>query len=132
MTITEALRALPPVRVAVPIQFPTGGGAGQRAAARRHLRGIALIRDAASLEAPLPLELDEVSATGAFVLSDLLLPVGAMVEMTFHTDDHNSGVTAFGRVVRVEERFGRAGFGIQFDRMRSESRAQLRAFTQWN
>jgi len=129
MTTTELLRILPFVRVAEPIRFPSGTGAGQRSSARRHLRASARVRDAAGDDGPLPLEVDEVSATGAFVLSDLLLPVGATIEIAFNLPRCEVDVVATGRVVRVEERGGRPGMGIHFDRMAGVARASLRAYT---
>lgn len=131
MTTEELLLNLPYVRVAEPIRFPPGTGAGQRGTPRRPLRADARVRDAAGDETALPLEVDEVSATGAFVLSDLLLPVGAPVEIAFSLPHCDEDVVAAGTVVRVEERRGRAGMGIQFDRMPGAARANLRAFTLW-
>ncbi|MCK6572430.1 PilZ domain-containing protein [Myxococcota bacterium] len=131
MTTTELLRNLPFVRVAEPVRFPPGTGAGQRTSPRRLLRADARVRDAAGEDGPLPLEVDEVSATGAFVLSDLLLPVGATVEIAFNLPLCDDDVVATGRVVRVEERGGRPGMGIHFDRMAGGARASLRAYTTW-
>lgn len=136
MTTLELLRSLPFVRVAEPVRFPPGTGAGQRTAPRRILRGDARVRDAAGDDTALPLEVDEVSATGAFVLADLLLPVGSPVEIAFtlprSPEATNDGdVVAQGRVVRVEERGGRTGMGIHFDRMPAAARAHLRAYTLW-
>ncbi len=131
MTTEELLRNLPFVRVAEPIRFPPGTGAGQRTAPRRPLRADARVREAAGDDAALPLELDEVSATGAFVLTDLLLPVGSPVEIAFALPRTEDDIVAHGRVIRVEERGGRAGMGIEFNRMAPEARATLRAYTLW-
>ena len=136
MTTLELLRSLPFVRVAEPIRYPAGTGAGQRTAPRRVLRADARVRDAASDDAALPLEVDEVSATGAFVVTDLLLPVGSPVEIAFTLPNPPAGqvdsdVVAQGRVVRVEERGGRSGMGVHFDRMPAAARAHLRAYTLW-
>lgn len=131
MTTTELLRNLPFVRVAEPIRFPLGTGAGQRTNPRRMLRADAQVRDAAGEDTALPLEVDEVSATGAFVLSDLLLPVGSPVEIAFTLPQTVQELVAHGRVVRVEERGGRSGMGIHFERMTGDARASLRAYTLW-
>lgn len=131
MTTAELLRNLPFVRVAEPIRFPPGTGAGQRKTPRRILKADARVRDAAGDDSALPLEVDEVSATGAFVLSDLLLPVGSPVEIAFALPQGEHDVVAQGRVVRVEERGGRSGMGIQFERMAGPARASLRAYTLW-
>ena len=131
MTTADLLRNLPFVRVAEPIRFPPGTGAGQRSAPRRVLRADARVRDAAGDDNALPLEVDEVSATGAFVLADLLLPVGSAVEIAFCLPLADDDIVAQGRVVRVEERAGRAGMGIHFDRMPPGARATLRAYTLW-
>lgn len=131
MTTEELLLNLPFVRVAEPIRFPPGTGAGQRGTPRRLLRADARVRDAAGDDRALPLEVDEVSATGAFVLSDLLLPVGSPVEVAFSLPHCDHDVVAAGRVVRVEERGGRTGMGIQFERMAGGARASLRAYTLW-
>ena len=139
LTTEELLRNLPFVRVAEPIRFPPGTGAGQRTAPRRPLRAEAKVREAGNEDAALPLEVDEVSATGAFVLTDLLLPVGSPVEIAFtlprhaaHAETDDAGdIVAHGRVIRVEERGGRSGMGIEFLRMPAEARATLRAYTVW-
>ena len=128
----ELLRHLPFVRVAEPIRFPAGTGAGNRTAQRRVLITDVELSDTDDVEEPLPLELNEVSATGAFVASDLLLPVGAPVDLTFILPTGDRRITVRGRVVRVEERGLRPGMGIEFDRMDADDRANLRAYTLWN
>lgn len=119
------------VRVARPLRFPAGNGAGQRGADRRTLTAVADVREAGTDDAPLPLHLSEVSATGAFVASDLLLPVGAALELSFGLPDA-SRVEALARVVRVQHRGGRPGMGIVFDRVPANARAALRRYTAWN
>lgn len=131
METAELLRHLPFVRVAEPIRFPPGSGAGQRTAPRRALRAEALVRNPESSDSSVPFDLDEVSATGAFVMTDLLLPVGAQVEVTFALPRESASITACGRVVRVEERGGRPGIGLEFERMAADARTKLRAYTHW-
>lgn len=131
MAAQEQQSSFPFVRIAQPLRFPPGTGAGQRGASRRDLAAYVHVREAGTDDAPLPLELAEVSATGAFVASDLLLPVGAKLELTFEMPE-TAPISAFGRVVRVQERGGRHGMGIQFERMPPEARATLRQFTAWS
>ncbi len=122
----------PFVRVAHPLKFPRGGGAGQRSADRRDVTVLAEIRELGADDAPLPLELSEVSATGAFVASDLLLPVGARVAVRFGITGLGEAIETEGRVVRVQHRGGQPGMGLIFERMHADARARLRAFTAWN
>jgi hypothetical protein len=121
----------PFVRVARPLRFPTGTGAGQRGAARRDVAAFVHVREAGTEDTPLPLEVAEVSATGTFVASDLLLPVGAALELIFEMPDA-APIAVVGRVVRVQERGGRHGMGIRFEHMHPEARASLREFTSWS
>jgi hypothetical protein len=120
----------PVVRVAEPVRFPAGRGAGNRHADRRGLAALALVRDRAEDGAALPLELSCVSATGAFIASDLLLPIGAEVELEFDLTE-SERISACGRVVRVEDRGRRPGMGVLFERMAPEARARLRQYTHW-
>lgn len=124
-------RSLPFVRVAKPLRFPSGDGAGQRRAPRRTLDAIAWVREPGVEEEPLPLDFAEISATGAFIATDLLLPVGQRLEARFDLPDGRTVVTE-GQIVRVQYRNGRAGMGFAFERMAAEDRAELRAFTAWS
>ena len=117
------------VRVARPLRFPPGSSAGQRASERRDLRAVAEIRESGTEDAPLPLELSEVSATGAFIASDLLLPVGSAVEVKFTLPDGKSQIEGLGRITRVQDRKGRPGMGLLFERMSPGDRRVLREFT---
>ena len=71
-------------------------------------------------------------STGAFVASDLLLPVGAAVELTFTIPGLGDPVRAEGRIVRVQYRGTQPGMGVLFERMTPDDRARLRTFTAWN
>jgi len=125
-------KRLPFVRVAEPVRFPAGTGAGNRAAPRRPLGSDGAVREVGARSMALPLEIAEVSATGAFIHSDLLLPVGTEVEMTFTLPDGVDQVTAHGRIIRVHENGRRPGMGVSFERVAPEARASLRAYTYWN
>lgn len=129
--LESMLRRLPFVRVAEPVRFPAGSGAGSRAAPRRPVEAGVEVREADSDAEPLPLELAEISATGAFVRSDLLLPIGSAIEVSFRLDDEAPAIRARGRVVRVDERPDGAGMGIEFERMPGPARATLRQYTHW-
>ncbi len=128
----ELLQRLPYVRVAEPVRFPSGTGAGQRTATRRALNVHALVRELRADQDALPLELDEVSATGAFVCTPLLLPVGAAVEVSFTLPTLAGSISAPARVVRVEESADRPGYAIEFERMAPTARAHLRSYTRWH
>jgi uncharacterized protein (TIGR02266 family) len=128
----DILRHLPFVRVAQPVRFPAGTGAGNRAAPRREIAADVELREAGREDEALPLHLCEVSATGAFVRSELLLPVGAPVELCFRLADRRDLIRAEGRVVRVEDDGQAPGMGIQFERMAPDARATLRAYTLWS
>ncbi len=130
--MAQPIASMPHVRVARPIRFPSGRGAGQRSAERRGLAATASVREAGTADVPLPLAIIEVSATGAFVQSDLLLPVGAQLELQFDIPGRSDSLAAEGRVVRVEDRGNKPGMGIIFDKMSGDARAHLREFTAWN
>ncbi len=132
MAPMDILRHLPFIRVAQPVRFPAGTGAGNRAAPRRELAADVELREANGVDEALPLRLCEVSATGAFVRSELLLPVGAPVEMSFRLADRRDLIRAEGRVVRVDDDGEAPGMGIQFERMAPEARATLREYTLWS
>ena len=131
-SLQDLLQRLPFVRVAEPVRFPPGSGAGQRSAPRRALHVHALVRELQGEHDALPLELDEVSATGAFVCTPLLLPVGAAVEVSFTLPTLSGSISAPARVVRVEEAGDRPGYAVEFDRMAPVARAHLRAYTRWH
>ncbi len=122
----------PLTRVAHPVRFPAGTGAGQRHADRRDVVVTAHVRELGAEDDALPLELAEISATGAFVASDLLLPVGAAVELTFTIPGLGDSVRAEGRIVRVQHRGTQPGMGVLFERMTPDDRARLRTFTAWS
>lgn|GEM_PF-3431267 len=128
----DLLQRLPYIRVAEPVRFPPGTGAGQRTATRRALNVHALVRELRADQDALPLELDEVSATGAFVCTSLLLPVGAAVEVSFALPTLAGSISAPARVVRVEASGDRPGYAIEFERMAPTARAHLRSYTRWH
>jgi hypothetical protein len=128
----DILRHLPFVRVAQPVRFPAGTGAGNRQAPRRELVTDVELREAGREDEALPLRLCEVSATGAFVRSELLLPVGSAVELSFRLVQTRELIRAEGRVVRVEDDGEAPGMGIQFERMAPDARATLREYTLWS
>lgn len=128
----DLLQRLPYVRVAEPVRFPAGTGAGQRAATRRAVNVHALVRELRADQDALPLELDEVSATGAFVCTPLLLPVGAAVEVSFTLPTLAGSISAPARVVRVEESGDWPGYAVEFERMAPAARAHLRSYTRWH
>ena len=132
----RALARVPITRVARPVRFPIVGGAGQRAARRRPLRGTIHLREAGTVDFPLPLEVDEISATGAFILSDLLLPVGTELDLLFELPETATttagSVQASAEVVRVDQDTVRPGMGVIFRQVPPAARAALRAYTSWN
>ena len=99
-----------------------------RSAERRRLEVTAQIRERGAGGLPLPLDLLEVSESGAFIDSDLLLPVGLELDLRFDIPGGHS-VAAGGRVVRVDDQRGSAGMGLQFDQLSKVDRAILRRFT---
>ena len=99
-----------------------------RSATRRALAVTAQIRERGTGGLPLPLDLREVSESGAFIDSDLLLPVGLELELQFDIPGGYQ-VAAGGRIVRVNDQRGSAGMGLQFDRLSQIDRAILRQFT---
>lgn len=127
----DSSQSLPFVRVAKPLRFPMGDGAGQRRAPRRALAAQALVKEPGIQEEALPLDFSEISATGAFIATDLLLPVGQRLEARFDLPDGGPVVTQ-GQIVRVQYRNGRAGMGFAFEKMSPEDRARLRQFTEWS
>ncbi len=100
---------------------------GHRQAARRALAVTAEVRTRGSEELPLPLDLAEVSETGAFITSDLLLPVGLELDVAFPLPGGQPVRTA-GRIVRVDDQRGTAGMGLRFDGLAATDRARLQAF----
>lgn len=122
---------LPFVRVAKPLRFPKGDGAGQRRAPRREVEAEALVKEPDIDEEEMPLQFSQVSATGAFISSDLLLPVGQRLDVRFAIPGRAGPVEAQGQIVRVQYRNGRAGMGFVFERMSADDRASLREFTDW-
>lgn len=112
-------------------RFSGHSGAGQRTAERRELDRTVHIREAGTGDSPLPLPLSQVSASGAFVESNLLLPIGAQLEVTFDLPGYAHAVSADARVVRVEDGGKHPGMGIVFDRMPPRARAHLRDIGAW-
>lgn len=99
----------------------------QRSAARRRLDVTAEIRERGAGGLPLPLDLREVSEHGAFIDSDLLLPVGLIVDLRFAIPG-GERLDVGGEVVRVDDRRGTAGMGLRFDRVNAVDRAILRQY----
>ncbi len=112
-------------------RFAGHSRAGQRTSERRELDRIVHIREAGTGDAPLPLALSQVSASGAFVESTLLLPIGAQLEVTFDLPGYQHPVSADARVVRVQDGGLHPGMGIVFDRMPPRARAHLRDISAW-
>ncbi len=98
----------------------------QRSTDRRRVLGQVDLRESGEGGDPLTYELTEISAAGAFLDTDLLLPVGAPLQMQFRLTGHAAPIDALGRVVRVQDRGHRPGMGIQFDWMDSAARQRLR------
>ncbi|MCB9523724.1 MAG: PilZ domain-containing protein [Myxococcales bacterium] len=101
--------------------------ADHRRAARRALTVTAEIRERGRGGLALPLDLAEVSEAGAFIASDLLLPVGLELDVAFPIPGGRR-VEAQGTVVRVDEQVGSAGMGLRFEQISDADRATLRAF----
>ncbi len=118
-------------RSSSPFTRQSGSSAGQRNAERGDLDSTVHIREAGTGDSPLPLALSQVSASGAFVESTLLLPIGAQVEVSFDLPGYEHPVRADARVVRVQDRGRRPGMGIVFDRMPPRARAHLRDVAAW-
>ncbi len=120
------------VAISMPFtRYSTHRGAGQRTAERRDVDSTAHIREAGTGDSPLPLPLSQVSASGAFVESTLLLPVGAQIEVIFDVPGYEHPVRADARVVRIQDRGIRPGMGIVFDRMPPRARRHLRDVAAW-
>ncbi len=112
-------------------RFPSSARSGNRAAERRGLDATVRVREAGTADLPLPLTFHEMSASGGFVSSNLLLPVGAQLEMSFELPGYEPTVHADARVIRVNARGRQPGMGIVFDRMAPRARAHLRDIAAW-
>ena len=100
-----------------------------RQAPRRSALLPAQVRPQGCEDTPWPLDIAEVSETGAFLASDLLLPVGLAVDVAFMVPGRAEPVLARGHIVRVTEARDEAGMGLHFDALSPSARGALRAFT---
>ncbi len=99
---------------------------GQRNADRLRVVTPVNVREAGTPDEPLPLSLTQVSASGGFVESNLLLPLGSQLELELTLPGYDASVSVDARVVRVEDRGRHPGMGVVFDRMPPAARRHLR------